>query len=229
MPELTPERIRFILMAVIGMILSSAVHEWAHAFTAYKLGDDTAARQGRMTLNPLAHIDPIGTIVMPAVGAMMGFIFGYAKPVPFNPAKFTRKIPMNKGTMLVALAGPMSNLILAILCAAILKIILVATSPDIYQTSDFAHMVGALLFTGIWLNVILFIFNFLPVYPLDGSKILEGVLPRRYHHILEFMQRNSMLIMLLIFLVGFRLLARPMLALTGLILDMFQLSGVPIY
>jgi Zn-dependent protease len=225
MPALTPERIRFMLLAVVAMILCSAVHEWAHAFTAVKLGDDTPARQGRLTLNPLVHIDPIGTILMPAFGALVGFLFGYARPVQFNPVRLTRRFSMRTGVMLVALAGPVSNLILAFVCGGLLKLLPAVTRPDLYVHSDVGNMLGALLFTGIWLNIVLFLFNFLPVYPLDGSKILEGILPRRHHGILEWMQQNSMLTMLLVFFVGVRLLQAPMGALLRLVLGVFHLGG----
>lgn len=221
--DLSPERIQFILLAVVGMILCSAVHEWAHAFTAVKLGDQTPARHGRLTLNPMAHIDPIGTIVMPAVGAAMGFLFGYAKPVPFSPHQLTRRVSMKTGVLLVAMAGPVSNLILAFLCAGLLKLVPMVTTPGVFAENEIAHMVGALLFVGIWLNIVLFIFNFLPIYPLDGSKILEGILPRRHHRILEILRDNSLLVMLFIFAFGLTLLQRPIIGLLRFILDLFSL------
>ena len=223
--DLSPERLRFMLLAVIVMILSAAVHEWAHAFTAVKLGDDTPIRQGRLTLNPMVHIDPIGTIVMPAIGAMFGFLFGYAKPVEFSPVKLTRKLTMRTGVLLVAVAGPLSNLVLAFLCGGILRIISAVAGPEFFDGSTLGAMVAALLFAAIWLNVVLFLFNLLPIYPLDGSKILEGVLPRRHHHILEVMQRNSLLIMALILLVGIRFLSVPILGLIGVVIDVYGLDA----
>jgi Zn-dependent protease len=228
MLDITPDLIRFLLLAVIGMILSCAVHEWAHAITAVKLGDDTPRRQGRLTLNPMAHIDPIGTVLMPAIGALMGFIFGYARPVEFIPSRLTRRFTIRTGVLLVAIAGPLSNLVLAFLCGGLLKLIPTLTHPSIYMESDIAHTFGALLFTGIWLNIVLCLFNFLPVYPLDGSKILEGVLPLRYHGALEWMQRNAMLMMILVFLVGARLLSGPMGALLGVVLSVFRLTNIEI-
>ena len=101
------------LMRLIPLVLSLSVHEWAHAWSAHRLGDDTAQRQGRLTLNPISHIDPIGTILMPLFSPIP---FGWARPVPFNPANFTRNIQMRVGVMIVAAAGPLSNLVLAILC-----------------------------------------------------------------------------------------------------------------
>jgi Zn-dependent protease len=223
--DFSPERLQFVLLAVVTMILSSAVHEWAHAFTAVKLGDDTPARQGRLTLNPIVHIDVIGTILMPAIGAMVGFLFGYAKPVQFLPHRLTRKVSMRVGTALIALAGPVSNLILAFLCAGILKVIVTVAGPGVFAESDVANMAGALLFTAVWLNIVLFVFNFLPVYPLDGEKILAGVLPRRFDPVLETLRQHSMLVMLFIFFIGVRFLAGPIIALVRLVLRIFQLGA----
>src|SRR5579872_3573193 len=100
------------LMTLVPLVLSLTVHEWAHAYSAFRLGDDTAARMGRMTLNPIPHIDPIGTILLP----MLGIPFGWAKPVPITPTRFRRDISMRAGIMITAAAGPLSNLVLAVLC-----------------------------------------------------------------------------------------------------------------
>src|SRR5580698_8792478 len=100
---------------LIPLILSLTVHEWAHAYSAFRLGDDTAARQGRLTLNPIPHIDPFGTILCP----LLGIPFGWAKPVPVNPVRFNREISMRAGMMITAAAGPLSNLVLAVLCSAL--------------------------------------------------------------------------------------------------------------
>src|SRR5689334_23219884 len=97
---------------LIPLILSLTVHEWAHAYSAFRLGDDTASRQGRLTLNPIPHIDPIGTILCP----LLGIPFGWAKPVPVNPLRFNRGVSMRTGMMITAAAGPLSNLVLAVLC-----------------------------------------------------------------------------------------------------------------
>jgi len=206
-------------MVVVAMVLCSAVHEWAHAYTAYKLGDYTAARQGRLTLNPLVHIDPIGTLLLPAVGSFYGFFFGYARPVPFNPVNFTRKIPMKTATLLVALAGPVSNLIMAFMCGGLLRLVL-----SFGAGSDWSEPVVMLLTTGVVMNVILFIFNLLPVYPLDGSKILEGILPRRHHHILDFLDQNRLFVMMVILFVGIRFLGTPIRVLSGLVFSVFGLG-----
>lgn len=163
--QLGNDPIGFVYLA-ITLVVSLTVHEFAHAWSAFQLGDDTAQRMGRLTLNPLKHLDPLGTIIMLAVG------FGWAKPVPFDPYAVTRKTPA--GVMLVAAAGPLSNLLMAI----------IASIP--FQTGLFDNVVageGALfymasfLFTFIRLNLVLLFFNLIPVSPLDGEKVLTYFLP----------------------------------------------------
>lgn len=156
-------------MYVIPLLLSLTVHEWAHAYSAFKLGDDTALREGRLTLNPIPHIDPIGTILLP----LLGVPFGWAKPVPVNPVRFDRKHNMRTGMMITAAAGPFSNVVLAVLCllsyGALLRF-----SPETAQRQD----VSSLLMYSFAINVALAIFNMLPVPPLDGSRIADGLMPR---------------------------------------------------
>src|SRR5512134_1879423 len=103
------------LLLLPPLLLSLSFHEWAHAWSAHKLGDDTAERMGRLTLNPLAHIDPLGTILLP----LLGVPFGWAKPVPVNPARFRRGVHMGRGMMITSAAGPLSNLLLATVCAVL--------------------------------------------------------------------------------------------------------------
>lgn len=155
----------FVYLA-ITLVIALTVHEFAHAWTAFQLGDDTAERAGRLTLNPLKHLDPLGTIIFLAVG------FGWAKPVPFDPYAVTRRNPA--GVMFVAAAGPVSNLLMAI----------VASIP--FQTGLFDSVVaseGVLFFaasflaTFIRINLVLLFFNLIPVAPLDGEKVLSYLLP----------------------------------------------------
>lgn len=157
------------LLALVPMLLSLSVHEWAHAFAAYQLGDTTAEEQGRLTLNPLAHIDPVGTLLFP----LMGIPFGWAKPVPINPLRFRRDISMAKGMLITAAAGPFSNLVLAALCFAITGT-LVKVSPGTLRANP---AIALLLSHAMSLNLGLAIFNLLPIPPLDGSRIVEGVIP----------------------------------------------------
>jgi Zn-dependent protease len=157
------------VMFLIPLVLSLTIHEFSHAWSAYLLGDDTAALQGRMTLNPIVHMDPIGTFLLPLVGVP----FGWAKPVPVNPARFRRSVSMGTGMMITALAGPASNLVLALLCAV--------TSGVLYRFApefvDANRGLSSLLFTGMQLNVALAIFNMLPIPPLDGSRVAERLVP----------------------------------------------------
>jgi Zn-dependent protease len=155
----------------IPLVLSLSVHEWAHARAAWQLGDDTAALMGRMTLNPFAHIDPVGTVLLP----LMGVPFGWAKPVPVNPLRFRRGMTMRKGMMLTAAAGPASNLVLAA-ASILLMALLVRFRPDLIAPGSRAALLLHLL---IFMNVLLAVFNMLPVPPLDGSRVADALMPRR--------------------------------------------------
>jgi Zn-dependent protease len=159
------------VMFVIPLVLSLTVHEWAHAYSAFRLGDDTAARMGRLTLNPIPHIDPIGTLLLP----MLGVPFGWAKPVPVNPTRFDRKVNMTTGMMITASAGPLSNVVLAIGCVLTFGVLL-RLAPGFVGSEQ---SVSTLLMRGFQINVALAVFNMLPVPPLDGSRVADGLMPRR--------------------------------------------------
>jgi Zn-dependent protease len=157
-------------------LFSLSIHECAHALAANWSGDPTGRYQGRITLNPMAHIDPIGTVILPL--SMMifggGMMFGWAKPVPFNPLNLrNRKL----GEILIAAAGPASNLVLMVICAVLMKIFFYS---DIVSRDAFGDVSGA-IFTilqyGIVMNIVLAVFNMIPIPPLDGSHILRNVLP----------------------------------------------------
>ena len=152
------------------LLLALTVHEFAHGYVAYRLGDPTAKSLGRLTLNPLKHLDPIGTI------AFFFIKFGWAKPVPVNPAYF--KNP-KKDMLWVALAGPATNLGLAIISAIVTKFVWALASMLPYSTLAEAILVplNGMLIASVWINLVLCIFNFLPIPPLDGSRILTGMLP----------------------------------------------------
>ena len=190
------EVIQKITVFVIPALLAITVHEAAHAYVAKYFGDDTAERMGRMTLNPTAHIDPIGTILLPLITLLMpgGFFFGYAKPVPVvasrlrNPAK---DMPM------VALAGPMSNFIMAFLWSILLFVLgyFVADTE-----SNFFIKVASV---GVIFNLILFAFNMLPILPLDGGRVLMGLLPANMARSFSQMEHYGMFIVLgLAFMTG---------------------------
>lgn len=181
------------IIAYIPVQLSLSVHEWAHARVAFALGDDTAARQGRLTLNPIVHMDLLGTIV-----PLMGIPFGWAKPVPVNPSRFRRNVPMRTGMMLTAAAGPLSNVGLAILCFAAVAI-LVRVAP---MTLAGTRGLLPLLAHAVIVNLSLAAFNLLPIFPLDGSRIVDGFIPHRWREPWERIANFSpMLIMVVIFIL----------------------------
>jgi Zn-dependent protease len=187
------------LMNLIPLWLSLSVHEWAHAWSAYRLGDDTAARQDRLTLNPLVHADPIGTFVAP----LLGIPFGWARPVPISPARFRRDITMRTGVLLTAAAGPVSNLLLAIACAVAYGLLL--RHGLLVEGSGLDRLVLA----GINCNVALFVFNFFPVPPLDGSRVVDGLIPYRLRRQWDELTRYSWIALLVVILAGGTLLAAP--------------------
>ncbi len=183
----------FILQFTIlapPILLALTVHEFAHGYTAYRFGDPTAKNLGRLSLNPLKHLDPIGTI------AFFIIHLGWAKPVPVNPRYF--KDP-RKDMLWVALAGPAVNLFLAILSAILLKIVMVVINAThshliLYTLGPFAGMLEA----SVWINIVLCVFNFLPIPPLDGSKILMGLLPAKQAQAYASIERYGFVIVLLL-------------------------------
>lgn len=160
----------FAALAVTFMT-GLAFHEFSHAWTAYNLGDDTAARQGRLTLNPAAHIDPAGTLMLVLIG------FGWAKPTPFNPARL-RNGP-RWGSVMVAGAGPISNFFFAAVAALPLRLGFIDTiaSFDNIASASGEEIVGLFLVFVVWTNILLGVFNLLPIHPLDGFKVAIGALP----------------------------------------------------
>jgi Zn-dependent protease len=178
------------LQNLIVLVLSLTVHEFFHAWTAWRLGDDTAARFGRKTLNPIPHIDPIGTILLPLVGAPIG----WAKPVPVNPANFRRGIRMSTGDLLVSIAGPLSNLGLAFLAALIMGLLLRFAPGLIPERGPVEAFLGALALT----NIGLAIFNLLPIPPLDGGHVLGSFVPDRWRPGWDAFQRVAPMILMLL-------------------------------
>ena len=159
------------LQFLIPLILSLTVHEWAHAWTALKLGDDTASRLGRVTLDPFVHLDPLGTFVLP----LLGVPFGWAKPVPISPGRFRRDVSLRSGLFLTAAAGPASNMCIAIGSAICLAVVARIAPESIVGPRSFRPLFEQV----IGLNVLLAFFNLIPVPPLDGSRILDTVVPDR--------------------------------------------------
>jgi Zn-dependent protease len=167
--------IRIISVAVIPLIFAITLHEAAHGWVASKLGDTTALMLGRVSLNPVKHIDPIGTIVLPSILMILGgFIFGWAKPVPVNWRNLNNP---RRDMALVAIAGPAANLLMAFTWAAIAKISLHAGHGNIVWLNNAMNFTQQASLFGIRINVILMVLNLLPIPPLDGSRIISAILP----------------------------------------------------
>ncbi|MEY2425046.1 MAG: hypothetical protein QOI61_618 [Actinomycetota bacterium] len=186
----TIDRDTLIVIAVI--VPSIILHEISHGAVANAFGDDTAKRAGRLTLNPLAHVDPFGTVIMPTMLALSGLpAFGYAKPVPVNVSRLRH--PRNNG-LLVSLAGPATNYTLALIAAGLFRV-LTPYSVDAFGDVELPTFGLVLLYLGV-LNVFLGTFNLLPIPPLDGSAMLERMLPQAWWPSYLRFRRYSMLLLL---------------------------------
>lgn len=165
-----------IVIQFVVFLLSLSVHECAHALAAEVSGDPTGRYLGRTTLNPIPHIDPMGTLILPL--AMMifgsGFLFGWAKPVPFNPLNLRNR---RWGEIFIASAGPASNVVLMIICAVLMKIFFYSEMASRSPFGDMSDAVWLTLMEGIRLNIVLAVFNMIPVPPLDGSHVVRNLLP----------------------------------------------------
>lgn len=174
--------IAYIICSLLCFIPAIVLHEVSHGFAAYKLGDPTAKSMGRLSLNPIKHIDPFGTVIMPLLLMVMGWpVFGYAKPVPYNPMYFKDK---RRGDLIVGLAGPAANLVLALIGAGItwaLWPLVTGSNGQAMLSNTFFHYFY-LLFLPMFvlINLYLMFFNLLPIPPLDGSSIFAFILPERF-------------------------------------------------
>lgn len=170
-----------ILFSLVILIFSIIIHEIAHGYMAEWFGDPTARLAGRLTMNPIPHIDPLGSIILPGILAFTGtgFIIGWAKPVPYNPYNLSN---FKWGTVMVGLAGVLANLALAVIFGLMLRF---NTELGI-SPGPFADMLGTIVF----LNIVLAVFNMIPFPPLDGAKVLFAFLPYRFQRIHDYLEQN---------------------------------------
>lgn len=194
-----------ILLSVIPALICITLHECAHGYAAYRLGDDTAKRAGRLTLNPIKHIDIIGLIMLAV------FHFGWAKPVPVNMRSF--KDP-KQGMALTAAAGPLANLLLAVVMLFIYGLVLIPLSG-----STIGYYVAQTIGTTAYLSLTLALFNIIPIPPLDGSKVLYAFLPECSYRKLMYYERYGMIALLVLVVVMNRLPFDPLTAASNWVFD----------
>jgi len=220
------DKIVEVLLVLIPMLLCLTVHECSHAASAQWLGDDTARLKGRLTLNPLPHIDIFGTILLPILFVLSnsGFFFGWAKPVPVNPMRFSRRfkgrrVTMATGMMITAAAGPASNLVFGFLSAIALKLVLMAGVTS--------QPVVSILQTLVGINYVLAVFNMLPLPPLDGSRVLARFVPRNWSRYFDYLESNTLVsFIILIALLRTGVLGKVMFpAVRGLLWVTFEILG----
>lgn len=208
------------MMFLIPLLFSLSVHEWAHAWSAWRMGDDTAYLQGRMTLNPLAHIDPVGTVLLP----LMGVPFGWAKPVPVNPLRFRKSIDIRMGMIITSGAGPVSNLVIALASALCMAV----CAGPLGLTIQFSPGIYKFLQIMVFMNVILAFFNALPIPPLDGGRIADALMPYRLRPMWENFSRFGPLLLLAVIFMprmfGFSLLDWPIKATQYLLGQLLRLT-----
>ena len=208
-----PDLFIYIGIVLVVILFSMTLHEAMHGFMAFWLGDDTAEREGRLTLNPIKHIDPFLTIVLPLVLAVIGApVFGGARPVPFNPARLKYD---EWGAALVALAGPLTNLLIAFVLFA--SYVLFNVDPE-GET-----LVGQFLSVGIAVNLGFFIFNMIPIPPLDGSRVLYALAPEFVRRGMETIERYGLVVIFLVVLVAGPVLGTFIQESTTAILQAFSL------
>ena len=188
--------IETIAVAIIPIVYAVVLHEIAHGWVAWRLGDDTAYRMGRLTLNPVSHIDPIGTIIVPLILLLVaGFAFGWAKPVPVNFAQLHHP---RRDMALVAAAGPAANLVMAIFWLFIIK--LASLLPE--SSSGLAYILFYMALFGVLVNIVLMIFNLIPIPPADGGRIAAGILPPQAAHALSRLEPYGLIILVVLLATG---------------------------
>lgn len=191
--------IRQVLVSFLAIVMSITVHEFAHAITADRLGDDTPRRHGRITLNPIVlfRAYPVGSLVVPLIGAFTGFLAGWAA-TPINPAAVRRDITMRKAEILITAAGPLSNGLFAILALALYAAFFALAHAGHAWVEPFVLLTGVLVFA----NIFLMFFNFLPIPPLDGFHIIKALSPGDGGPVVRFLEQYGLLILIVVIYYG---------------------------
>jgi len=199
-----------------GFLLGIVCHEAAHAYAADRFGDSTARRQGRLSLNPAVHYDPIGTVLFPLIGAAIGGVmFGWAKPVPVDSRYFKN---IRSGIFWVSFAGPLANILLAILSAFLIAVMIVAVPQDFYLYEQIFMMIR----WSVMINIILAVFNLIPFPPLDGSKMVSTFLDYEQARKYEELQRFSFLFIIILLMTGgFNFIVSPVISFGFLVINLF--------
>ncbi len=193
------------LFQILVLIFSVIIHEVSHGYAASALGDDTARYEGRLTLNPLKHLDPVGSFLIPLISFFMGgFIIGWAKPVPYNP----HNLRVGRWSeALVALAGPASNLAIALVLGLLIRFSGEALGPAYLQIATLI----------VFINIVLAIFNLVPISPLDGSKLLYAFFPEKFRELRAFFEQYSLILLLIFIFFLWRLILPLVIAIFTLI------------
>ncbi len=181
------------ILSIVILILSVIIHEVSHGYMADRMGDPTARLQGRLTLNPLKHIDPIGSIIVPLITSMAGFTFGWAKPVPYNPYNLKNR---RVGEFLIAAAGPLSNLGIALIFGLLIRLALTGFVGGVTSVTPFIEIASYI----VLINIVLAVFNLIPIPPLDGSKLLFAFLPQQYGRTRIFLEKYAQILILVVIL-----------------------------